>query len=233
MHNSSTVIRSTLNLWRGRLTSGVNEIILVENGSSDDTWELINELAINNEHIRFIKLQSPKGMGNALRKGIEASSGSRVLLSADDLPFEFDDLDQARLLSPIPCVVIGSKAHKQSTVERGLLRKTFTRGYRLARFIMLGSKIGDTQGTFLVEGDWLRSVAPQLDEEGFLFTTQLAVTAEAAKKEIKEVPVSLSVNHAPKPTTVRGSDVFDMGSGLIRLRKYKKVLQNQTVAVPA
>ena len=222
MHNSATVIEHTITRWLDRLTHGNNELILVENGSSDDTWEIAQKLSRATSNVSFKTLQSEKGMGNALSAGISVSSGNYVLLSADDLPFDFLDLDEAAKLQPQPPIVIGSKAHKDSTVDRGLLRKAFTRGYRLARYLTLGSKVGDTQGTFIIEGNLIRDINPILSEPGFLFTTQLVVVAESMGVEIQEVPVSLSLDHAPKQSTVRWADVLDMGTGLIKLRKFRK-----------
>lgn len=222
MHNSETVLEHTINRWMSRLNQGTNELILVENGSNDKTWELTRSLAKDTQHVKVLALQSEKGMGNALATGIAASTGKYVLLSADDLPFDFDDLDEWGKFTTPPPIVIGSKAHRNSTVERGLLRKAFTRGYRFARFLTLGSRVGDTQGTFIVDGDWLRKINPILDESGFLFTTQLVVVAEGTNTPILEVPVSLSRDHAPKQSTVRWADVIDMGTGLLKLRKFKK-----------
>lgn len=226
MHNSAAVVEHTIAAWVGRLTSGVTEVILVENGSRDSTWELARRFAIDNAHVRFTLLQSATGMGNALRKGIAASSGRRVLLSADDLPFGFDDLDEAAKLETVPPVVIGSKAHPDSVVERGIARDVFTFGYRWLRFMILGSRVGDTQGTILADGDWLRSVGPSLDEGGFLFTTQLVVVAEAQGLQILEVPVTLVSGDTPKESTVRLVDVLEMGNGLIRLRRSGRAHRN-------
>ena len=223
MHNSETVIEQTLKRWVGKFSSGNHEIILVENGSQDDTWKIAKALSRDTKNIRFITLQSNKGLGNAYSAGIAASSGNKILLSADDLPFDFADLEAVEKLSVVPPIVIGSKAHKDSTVERGFLRKAFTRGYKFARFLILGSRIGDTQGTFFVDGDWLRKVNPLLNEPGFLFTTQLVVLAEKMDVDILEVPVTLSDDHAPKQSTVRWSDVIKMATGLIELRKFQKL----------
>lgn len=219
MHNSAAVVEHTIAAWLGRLTSGLTELILVENGSRDGTWQLAQRFALDNANVRFTLLQSETGMGNALRVGIAASTGQRVLLSADDLPFGFDDLDEAAKLETVPPVVIGSKAHPDSVVERGIARDIFTLGYRWLRFMILGSRVGDTQGTILADGDWLRSVGPSLDEGGFLFTTQLVVIAEAQSLQILEVPVTLVSSDTPKESTVRLVDVIEMGNGLLRLRR--------------
>ena len=221
MHNSETVIHNTVGQWVERLDGQSAELILVENGSTDNTWIIAQDIARAQHNISRVVLQSEKGMGNALRAGIARSSGVRVLLSADDLPFGFSDLDSAENLGRHPDVVIGSKAHQDSVVERGILRSAFTNGYKMARRVILGSKVGDTQGTFFVDGEWLRSINHLLDEPGFLFTTQLVVYAESHGKELVEVPVALSDDHAPKTSTVGWRDVVSMGSGLVRLRRFK------------
>lgn len=226
MHNSALVVQQTVASWVSRLQSGVTELILVENGSRDETWDLAQRVAIDNDHVRFTLLQSAKGMGNALRAGIAASTGKRILLSADDLPFGFDDLDEAAKFTVMPPVVIGSKAHPGSVVERGIARDIFTFGYRWLRFMILGSRVGDTQGTILADGDWLRSVGPSLSEGGFLFTTQLVVFAEARGLQIVEVPVTLVSSTTLKPSTVRLSDVVEMGNGLLRLRRSVRAHRN-------
>ena len=221
MHNSETVIHNTVGQWVDKLDGKSAELILVENGSTDRTWEIAQAIARAKHNVSTVVLQSDKGMGNALRAGIAKSTGQRVLLSADDLPFGFSDLDSAENLGRHPDVVIGSKAHQDSVVDRGILRSAFTNGYKMARRVILGSTVGDTQGTFFVDGEWLRSINHLLDEPGFLFTTQLVVFAESHGKELVEVPVALSEEHAPKTSTVGWRDVVLMGSGLIRLRRFK------------
>lgn len=227
MHNSESVIERTIQRWKEKLDSGRNEIVLVENGSTDRTWEIATGLASDNKNISFRILRSPKGLGSAYKAGIEVSNGHRILLSADDLPFDFNDLDQARELKSVPQVVIGSKAHSESLVERGALRKIFTLGYRMARLLVLRSKIGDTQGTFYVDSVWLKKVNEILDEPGFLFTTQLVVVAESMGIEILEIPVNLSNEHAPKKSTVKWKDVLEMGTGLVTLRKFIRINQEK------
>ena len=231
VHNSAPVLERTIERWKSYVDEQETQLLLVENGSTDSSWELARSLANDTEHVHFTLLQSPKGMGNALRAGILRSSGRRILLSADDLPFGFDDLEQAGKLSHEPAVIIGSKAHRDSQVARGLARSVFTVGYRVMRFLVLGSRVGDTQGTILADGRWLRDIAPGLDESGFLFTTQLVRVAEVQRLEIIEVPVTLYDEHDPNHSTVSWSDVVDMARGLSRVRQSAKRVARDTAGV--
>jgi glycosyltransferase involved in cell wall biosynthesis len=234
IHNSTLVLGRTIERWLDRQKHGLTEFILVENGSHDLTWALANDLAKDTAHVRFVLDQSEKGMGNALRKGIALSTGRRVLLSADDLPFDFGDIEEAEKLDHEPTIVIGSKAHPHSDVTRERKRHVYTYGYRMFRKVLLGSRVGDSQGTIIADGEWLRANVENFDEPGFLFTTQLILAAEVQGVDIREVPVVLSADHAPKPSTVRAGDVWDMGFGLLRLRGKRRTLAVRALAqVPA
>jgi glycosyltransferase involved in cell wall biosynthesis len=223
-HNSSDVIVSSIERLAARLSDREAEVIIVENGSTDGTYELcrllMDELPAKHPRLRLIR--SDKGMGNALRAGSEASHGEYILLTADDLPFGFDDLDAYDQLREAPAarplVMIGSKAHRDSQVERNALRRTLTFGFGILRRLILGMKTGDPQGTVIIKGDLLRTIAPTLREDGFLFTTELIYRVERMGLRPVEVAVKLSADHADHPSRVSPSDVLSMAVGLLRVR---------------
>ncbi|MBP3034797.1 glycosyltransferase family 2 protein [Arthrobacter sp. zg-ZUI100] len=222
VHNSGPVLAPAIQQWRRYLQEGRTQIIIVENGSSDESYQTALENAVDTPYVSFEVMQSPKGMGNALRCGIAASKGRRVLLTADDLPFGFSDLEGAAALDEEPLLIIGSKAHPQSQAGRGLMRSLSTGGFKAARRLILGSRVGDSQGTMNVDGEWIRQMHQKFDDPGFLFSTQLVLAAETQKQTIAEVPVTLTVVQGDKETSVTLKDVLKMGLGLGRLRKQKR-----------
>jgi hypothetical protein len=162
-------------------------------------------------------------MGNALRVGVTHSRGASLLLTADDLPFGFDDLDGADALRSqadldYPLVIIGSKAHPSSRVRRGWARDLATRGFSVGRRVLIGMKTGDPQGTFIVDGPFLRSIVGHLSEPGYLFTTELAYVAERLGHPPVEVPVTLRGTHGSHSSRVSLSDAAVMAVGLLALR---------------
>ena len=223
-HNSALVLARSVERLRTYLRDVPGEILVVENGSTDATAAIARSL-VTDESPVVRALTSPKGMGEALRAGVIASAGRRVLLTADDLPFGFDDLDGAAALPTTPAVVIGSKAHPRSTAARGSVRSLSTWGFRTLRRVILGSRVGDSQGTILVDGRWVRGMVDRLDAAGFLFSTQLCYAAELQGLDVVEVPVRLAEDHGPKASTVRMSDVWSMGVGLVGLRGERHLLR--------
>jgi dolichyl-phosphate beta-glucosyltransferase len=154
---------------------------------------------------------------------VEISRGVTVLLTADDLPFGFDDIDAGDALARssggcLPPIIIGSKAHPASRVGRGAVRGVLASGFGLLRRLILRTRVRDSQGTFLVDGNLMRRLAPQIYESGFLFSTELVYLAERIGLQPTEVPVRISVDHGEHRSRVTPSDIASMAIGLIRIR---------------
>jgi glycosyltransferase involved in cell wall biosynthesis len=223
--NSAVVIEKTLAEATHRLADRAAEIIVVENGSTDDTRQILARVCDDwspaAPALRILTVA--KGLGNALHAGIAASRGKTVMITADDLPFGFDELDAAeRFGTARSPVVIGSKAHPESEVGRSGLRTILTAGHRFLRWVTLGMRIADPQGTYVLDGDWARSVVGTLRERGFLFTTELAYAAALTGTPVTEVPVRL--RQSAHRTRVRVLDVWFMGVGLLAIRRRRGVM---------
>jgi glycosyltransferase involved in cell wall biosynthesis len=226
-HNSTAVIAETLRELAQRFRHTAAEIIVVENGSTDGTAALLRDLEaawpFDRPELRV--LTSAKGLGHALRTGLAASRGDVVVFGADDLPFGFDELEAAGDLDVAAAkVVIGSKAHPESSIVRSAGRNVLSSGFRFVRRLVCGIRTGDPQGTFVLDGPWARSVAAALREPGFLLTTELVYLAELQGVAPIEVPVRLRAGHDAHGTRVRPSDVRNMLAGLFGLRRRRRRL---------
>jgi dolichyl-phosphate beta-glucosyltransferase len=171
-----------------------SEIIIVENGSSDATRAVSEQLAreCSNDDVRVRVETSAKGYGNAVRRGIELADAERIMLTAADLPFGFSDLDAALALDPLPPVVIGSKAHEQSKVVVSLQRRVMSKTFWALRKVLLHVDVGDSQGTILIERELARALLPELRSGAYFFSTELIVLASRDGAHVVEVPVDYS-----------------------------------------
>lgn len=80
---SETLIETITSIKSNSNSEILYEIIIVENGSSDDTFEIANKLSDETENIYCVK--SEKGVSNARNKGIEISRGKWIIfIDADD-----------------------------------------------------------------------------------------------------------------------------------------------------
>lgn len=219
--NGEQVIGDTLATLGGALSAD-DEIVVVENGSTDGTTATLDGLVSAWAAApALVVLHSDPGLGEALRTGLLATKGDRVLLSADDLPFGLTDLEQFRALPDDVVVAIGSKAHPDSQVARGWRRSLQSRIFRFLRAALLQSHVGDSQGTIWVSGAWGRTFARQSRETGLMWTTELVLAAEQQGIRVQEVPVTLSVGHEKGASRFRFSDAWQSVVGFTRLAIYK------------
>ena len=78
-HLSARLDRATAE-WRG-----TREILLIDDGSSDATWEAIQKVASEVEGLRGIRLSANRGHQAALTAGLQAARGSRIFMLDADL----------------------------------------------------------------------------------------------------------------------------------------------------
>ena len=83
-----------------RLDLGLaKEIIVVDDGSSDGTPAILDDIARNHAEVKLLRHQPNRGKGYAVRCGIDAASGEVIIIQDADL--EYDPAEYPRLLEPI------------------------------------------------------------------------------------------------------------------------------------
>jgi glycosyltransferase involved in cell wall biosynthesis len=95
------------------------EIVIVDDGSQDDSVNIAKALAERHPNIRVLEHQTNQGKGAALRTGFEAATGEIILVQDADL--EYSPSDYPRLLAPIlddrADVVYGSRFRSGSEMR--------------------------------------------------------------------------------------------------------------------
>jgi dolichyl-phosphate beta-glucosyltransferase len=218
-HNSELTISNTFETLESVLPDA-SEIVFVENGSTDNTFRVLLELSNKgvNENIQVKVITSDKGLGNALRSGILESSGKKVAFIADDLPFGHQEIEFAPLVSEDKNQIIAiSKYLPDSEYRTSFSRRILGAAFIILRKKLLNTKIKDTQGSFVGQGDLLRHLAGETKEKEFLITTEIYLLAEIYSIEINEIPCKQSIVR-PRPSTVSIKSVTNMAFGLIRLK---------------
>jgi glycosyltransferase involved in cell wall biosynthesis len=178
---------------------GPFEIILVDDGSSDNSGEEIARLAEKYSG-EIISLHLPRsGKGEALRQGAQAAQGDYVVfLDADlDLPPEqilfFVAIQRVKKAD----AVIGSKMHPDSTVDYPMIRRIYSLGYFWLVKMLFGLPVRDTQtGLKLVRRDLLLAALQKTESRGFTLDLELLVRLVQLGAVMVEAPVV--VQHSMK-----------------------------------
>jgi len=74
------------------------EIMLIDDGSTDESWEVIEQLAHNNPHIKGIRFQRNYGKSAALNEGFKAAKGEVIITMDADMQDSPDEIPELRRL---------------------------------------------------------------------------------------------------------------------------------------
>ncbi len=184
------------------------EVVLVENGSTDGTAEVVTRLAAKRQTLRLLRLDVAD-YGAAMREGFLTTSGEWVVnFDIDYFSGEFlagairrDDAD----------LVLASKRAEGSEDRRSLFRRTATWGFNVLLRTVLDSGVSDTHGMKAIRRKVVDDVGPEVASTEDLFDTELVVRAERAGYRIVEVPVIVQEERDSRskllrrvPRTIRG-----------------------------
>ncbi len=188
-----------------RLAPGSWELVLVNDGSGDDTGALIDELAAADPRIRGAHHQQNQGKGAAIRTGVALTRGELVFFSDADLSTPVNTLDGflERMTDESVDIVVGNRKSQEAVIEQSQpwIRVYLGLGFTKVANMVTGLSISDyTCGFKLFRGDAAREVFAELDTARWCFDAE--VLARAARKDMKivEVPV---VWHHVEDTRVR------------------------------
>ncbi|MES4906256.1 dolichyl-phosphate beta-glucosyltransferase [Streptomyces sp. NPDC000395] len=179
------------------------ELIVVDDGSSDATAAVVRDAAAAEPHIRLLappptsppSAGSPRnhGKGHALRLGVLASRGRRVLLTDADLATPIEELAALHdRLDAGFAAAIGSRAHPDALIEvdqHPLRRLAGRAGNRVIRAVALPG-VGDTQCGFkLFDGDRARAAFGRSRLDGWGIDVEILRAFRRADWPVAEVPV--------------------------------------------
>lgn len=212
VHNDEASIEANVD----RLASHIkrwkhSEIVLVENGSKDASWDACKKLDGAIQGVRVLAYREPNaGIGFAYARGLaelEKLHGTDkerwAVLTGSDLPWGFTDLDSALPLmgGKRAPVIVGSKAHPKSVAFAGYKRFAMSITFRALRRAIVGMKTGDSQGSFFLRLDVAVPVAHLVRSRDFFYSTEMVFYAERLEDGVIEVPAVIEPSQLVAGTT--------------------------------
>ncbi|XP_015593192.1 dolichyl-phosphate beta-glucosyltransferase [Cephus cinctus] len=185
------------------------EIIVVSDGSSDNTVKVAESYAMKYNTVRVLALVKNRGKGGAVRLGVESSRGSAILFADADGATKFNDLEklddsmtdilgfnyinEPEKTATAQAVVCGSRAHleKEETAKRSFFRLFLMHGFHFLVWFLCVRGIRDTQCGFkLMTRNSARILFRSLHVEKWAFDVEMLYIAQTLNIPITEIAVN-------------------------------------------
>jgi glycosyltransferase involved in cell wall biosynthesis len=195
---------------------GSVEVIVVDDGSTDDTYLEAKRAAAQAPQVTVIRHEVNRGKGEALFTGTRAARADLVVfLDADlDLPPE----QVPDLLSQMEGIdlLVGAKRKSMGEGNYPLARRILSRIFAICTVGLFGLPVRETQtGLKVLRRPVLEEVLPQMRIRGYAYDLELLVRAHRAGYVIREVAVELGPGASTAP--LRLSMLWQMGRDTLRL----------------
>jgi glycosyltransferase involved in cell wall biosynthesis len=219
--NEARTLRESIE--RVRAVEEVTEIIVVDDGSDDDTWAIADKLARETEplgRIRVVRLARNQGKGSAVRAALYDASGEYVCVHDADL--EYDPLDLVDMLTfaaanDLP-VVYGSRRLKGDNSRGAVPFYLGGVAMTFATNLIYGSRLTDEPTCYkMIRTDLLRSL--DIEATGFEFCPEVTGKLLRAGYEIREVPIGYDPRTVAEGKKIRAADAW---IGFLELLKWRR-----------
>jgi glycosyltransferase involved in cell wall biosynthesis len=216
-NEQGTIVGSLTGLHRDLRSLSLNyEIVVVDDGSTDNTYELLRKIAADNEgKLRIVRMDRNRGKGEAFRKGYNESRGHYVFLRDADL-----ETPQSLFINYLQRikdadVVIASKRHPESEVAYGYFRSFLSRGFNQLVNVLFNLGLDDTQCGFkLFRREVLNEIMPRLLLKRYAFDVELLVNVK--KRGFKGITAPIVIrNLRERPMKIR--EIFKMALDLFAI----------------
>ena len=167
------------------------EILVVENGSTDDTLAIGRRLADALPSVR-VSTRPVADYGAALRDGILAARGELIVTFDVDY-YDLDFADDALALltgGAPPAIVVGSKRAPEARDKRPWPRRLVTTVFSLLLRGVFSLSVSDTHGVKAMRRVDVQPILERCRFRTDLFDTELVIRAQRAGLPIAELPVT-------------------------------------------
>lgn len=216
-YNEEENIVDTVNMIMTGIDDSVSdyEIILVDDGSMDNSREVMNGLVENNGKIRAFYLPGNTGKGAALRSGFAQARMEWILAMDADMQIDIKELKSYLPFCNEYDIITGYRVDRNERFARSAVSKI----YNFVASTVTGTTVHDVGCPFKL---LKKSVVNKLNlaSNGFVVDTEIFQNATLRNYLIKELPVKCKPRLKGK-SSVKIQHLFATFMGIIKL-KFKK-----------
>lgn len=169
------------------------EVIVVNDGSRDNTAELVQHFSQGDRRVRLVENPGNRGKGYSVRYGMLQARGDVVAFSDADLSSPIEEMPKLlEALAGGADIAIGSRwmQAELQTRRQSLARQLFGRVFNLLLRFILGLRFKDTQCGFKAfTSQAVQAILPLQRIEGWGFDPEILFLARKFGFVVREVPV--------------------------------------------
>lgn len=201
VYNEAPIVEGSLRELNARMKrlGRSFEIIVAENGSRDETADIVRGLVEEIPTIKLLQTGEPN-YGKALRAGIEAAQGTYVHTDEIDICDVDFHRRAAELLTGLDGgfdMVVGSKTMHGARDRRPVSRRAATRIINGILRVSLGFRGTDTHGLKAFKKATILPIVRQCVVERDMFASELVIRTERAGLRKVEIPLEIEEKRTP------------------------------------
>jgi len=196
--NEARNLPSTVNSIRKTLESKFSkyEIIIVNDGSRDDTGRVAEDLARQNSHLKVIHNPQNMGCGFTFMRGVQAVSCQYAWLIPGDGEISAESIETiAKHIGTTDMVI----PYALNSGIRPLSRRIISRGYTALLNILFVKRLHYYNGPCVIRSDLVKSV-PTVNSRGFAFMAPILLRLIKRKHTYVEVGIKLQPRRYGRPS---------------------------------
>ncbi len=212
-YNESENISKSVNALIRAIPDSISfELIVVDDGSTDSTPQIVRNLIKNNDKIRLIRHRKNMGYGSAIATGLRASKKEWIFFADSDAQFDYRQIKKFINASNNYDMVIGYREKRADP----FVRKLNSNIYNLCVKIIYRFWVKDVNCAFkLVKREVYENIKP-IGSKGALVSAEIIIKAKRKKYNILELPV----RHLPRKKGVQtGANIK------VILRSFKEIIK--------
>jgi len=166
------------------------EVILVENGSKDDTLAACKRLEAKYPDLIKVLSLERGSYGEAIKRGMLESRGTHLsILECDFLDAEFIVKSIELFKDESTNFIIASKRHRDAVDQRPLKRRLLTLGFNLFLTAFFRYPGTDTHGLKSIQSDLAKRLCALAETTDEIFQTEIVLIAWKLGEKIQELPI--------------------------------------------
>lgn len=179
---------------QGHIEFPLHEVIVVNDGSSDETASVAQKHADLWPLLKLESLEQNRGKGAAVYTGMRKAQGEWILVADADMATPWGEINHFHKLSPSYDLIMGSRALRTSqiAVRQHWVRQTMGKCFNKIIRSLVGIPFRDTQCGFkLLRNDehFRQRILPHLKVEKFAWDVELILWMQRERRRLLEHPV--------------------------------------------